>query len=231
MSVQVVTLHPERTLAALESVVARSIKGFRQCGEALAEIKDRELYKETHRSWDAYCIEKWGLTGRAAYRKIEQAKDAKLNGTLRPQREVAKERQALARGETPSQPPEPVLILARSRQTKPVVPAHPRAVIVFSDRAPSAAPDLVALAADLLAEIEEIAPETGASPTDADGAPEAERLALELLLELLDVEPEFMADVMTEGLFGQWDDWIDRLERQVGVSHSDWIDHVSENTE
>ena len=42
-------------------------------GNALATIRDDELHRETHKSFKAYCEERWGFSRQHAYRLIEAA--------------------------------------------------------------------------------------------------------------------------------------------------------------
>ena len=49
-------------LTDLEAVVERGQQTFKEVGEALAEIRDSELYKQTHWTFDDYCKDQWGWT-------------------------------------------------------------------------------------------------------------------------------------------------------------------------
>lgn len=60
-------------LIGLERIVARTKAGFLECGEALMEIRDKRLYRETHGTFEAYCEEKWNLKRRRAYQLMEAA--------------------------------------------------------------------------------------------------------------------------------------------------------------
>jgi hypothetical protein len=50
-------------LDRLEAVVRRGLDTYAEVGEALAEIRDAQLYRETHRSFEAYLRERWGVNG------------------------------------------------------------------------------------------------------------------------------------------------------------------------
>jgi len=65
-----------RHLAALESVIARGVQTFAEVGNALAEIRDGRLYRETHATFEAYCADRWGWTRRVGYQYIEAAQVA-----------------------------------------------------------------------------------------------------------------------------------------------------------
>ncbi|OKH20264.1 hypothetical protein NIES593_19335 [Hydrococcus rivularis NIES-593] len=54
-------------LQELEAIVAQGLQTFYEVGQALIEIRDRKLYGEPHKTFEAYCKEKWSLTKRRAY--------------------------------------------------------------------------------------------------------------------------------------------------------------------
>ena len=51
-----------RDLAALEQTIQRGLTSFVEVGEALAEIRDRKLYRLEHRTFESYCREKWKMS-------------------------------------------------------------------------------------------------------------------------------------------------------------------------
>ena len=57
-------------LQELEAIVAQGLQTFYEVGQALIEIRDRKLYRETHKTFEAYCKEKWSLTRPRAYQFI-----------------------------------------------------------------------------------------------------------------------------------------------------------------
>jgi hypothetical protein len=59
-----------KRLAALELVIERGAMTFFEVGAALKEIRDRDLHRGTHKSFEAYCQERWGLVRQEAYRRI-----------------------------------------------------------------------------------------------------------------------------------------------------------------
>lgn len=65
-------------LRKLESVVAEGISSFVIVGEALKEIRDSKLYRESHKTFEKYVDQKWGLERRRAYQLIDAA-DTKGN--------------------------------------------------------------------------------------------------------------------------------------------------------
>lgn len=67
---------PERAgrLVELESVISAGLADFVAVGEALVEIRDAGLYLASHRSFAAYCRDRWGLSPAAAWRQMGQAR-------------------------------------------------------------------------------------------------------------------------------------------------------------
>ncbi|WP_373535299.1 hypothetical protein [Microcoleus sp.] len=58
----------------LESIVEHGLQTFYEVGKALDEIREEKLYRETHKNFEAYCQQKWGIARRTAYRFIDAAK-------------------------------------------------------------------------------------------------------------------------------------------------------------
>jgi hypothetical protein len=61
-------------LADLESVVDRGLKTFVEVGHALMEIRDSRLYRATHRTFRAYCEERFGFSDSRGRQLIAAAK-------------------------------------------------------------------------------------------------------------------------------------------------------------
>ncbi len=62
----------ERTrLRTLEAIVDRGVQTFVQVGQALKEIRDSRLYRRTHKRFEDYCDDRWGLGKRYANQLIE----------------------------------------------------------------------------------------------------------------------------------------------------------------
>lgn len=61
-------------LDALEGVIERGKAAFVEVGEALLEIRDRRLYRESHGTFEAYCGERWGFTRVHAHYLVTAAK-------------------------------------------------------------------------------------------------------------------------------------------------------------
>lgn len=60
-------------LQELEAIVAQGLQTFYEVGQALIEIRDRKLYRESHKTFEAYCKETWSLTRPSAYRLLKAA--------------------------------------------------------------------------------------------------------------------------------------------------------------
>jgi len=64
----------ERTeFQQLEAVIQTGLQTFFEVGNALMEIRDRRLYRETHKTFDDYCNQRWQIGRAQAYRLIGAA--------------------------------------------------------------------------------------------------------------------------------------------------------------
>jgi hypothetical protein len=61
-------------LEKCETTIEHGINTFVEVGEALAEIRNAKLYRASHRTFEAYCDEKWKFSRQRAYQLIDQAK-------------------------------------------------------------------------------------------------------------------------------------------------------------
>lgn len=60
-------------LERLETVVSKGLATFVEVGSALAEIRDRRLYRDTHPTFALYCEQQWEMGKSQAYRLIDAA--------------------------------------------------------------------------------------------------------------------------------------------------------------
>lgn len=60
----------KRHLQSLERKIDRGLQTFREVGEALMEVRDSRLYRETHASFESYCGDRWQLSRDRAYQLI-----------------------------------------------------------------------------------------------------------------------------------------------------------------
>jgi hypothetical protein len=76
MNLTSLTSHNRRDLARCEKTIERGLTTFIEVGKALAEIRDKYLYRETHVTFQEYCTERWGLERRRAYQLMDAAQAA-----------------------------------------------------------------------------------------------------------------------------------------------------------
>ena len=69
--------HEQQRLDDLEQTVEGGLRDFQRTGQALSEIRDNELYRATHDSFEAYLQDRWGFGVRQADRLIDAAQVAK----------------------------------------------------------------------------------------------------------------------------------------------------------
>jgi hypothetical protein len=70
---------PERgRLVECERVISKGLGTFLEVGQALAEIYDNRLYRETHKGFKRYCKDVWGLGKTTAEQKINSYKVVRL---------------------------------------------------------------------------------------------------------------------------------------------------------
>lgn len=89
--VEVLAPSEQDRLAELEDVVERGVRTFVEVGNALMEIRDARLYRETHATFDEYLDERWNMSRANGYRMIDAARVAEL---VSPVGDIANERQA-----------------------------------------------------------------------------------------------------------------------------------------
>ena len=58
-------------LTKAEQTIERGLATFVEVGDALAYIRDEQLYRASHGTFEAYCQDRWGMERRHAYRLIE----------------------------------------------------------------------------------------------------------------------------------------------------------------
>lgn len=78
MTGEVISMEESRDLTRLETIVASGLQTFVEVGEALAEIRDRKLYRIEHATFDDYLETKWRMSRSWACRQIQAAETVKL---------------------------------------------------------------------------------------------------------------------------------------------------------
>ncbi len=58
---QALTSSEATRLAELEEQISSGLATFVAVGQALLEVRDRRLYRQTHATFEAYCRERWGI--------------------------------------------------------------------------------------------------------------------------------------------------------------------------
>jgi hypothetical protein len=71
-------------LGDLEEVIERGLTTFVEVGNAIREIRDSKLYRESHGTFEDYCRERWGWSKRHANRQVEAANTAEILGPIGP---------------------------------------------------------------------------------------------------------------------------------------------------
>lgn len=71
-----------REFAKLESVIESGLDGFVKVGNALAKIRDAELYRENHATFDSYCRDRWKIAKSRAYQLIAAASTVEAMSTV-----------------------------------------------------------------------------------------------------------------------------------------------------
>lgn len=68
------TVHEKSELVELETVIENGMRQFIDVGRALLQIRDGRLYRDTYRTFDDYCRDRWGMSKTHANRLIESSK-------------------------------------------------------------------------------------------------------------------------------------------------------------
>jgi hypothetical protein len=80
-----------RRLVRLEMTIEKGVKTFVEVGEALKEIRDFRLYRQTHSRFEDYCRERWGFRRELADQHIRSAQAVNaiaLTGDVLPSNEA-----------------------------------------------------------------------------------------------------------------------------------------------
>jgi hypothetical protein len=70
-------------LTGLEAIIQTGLRTFTEVGNALAEIRDSRLYRETHPNFAAYCRERWKISPQHAHR-LAKASEVAENLEMEP---------------------------------------------------------------------------------------------------------------------------------------------------
>ena len=67
------TTQEQRDLQQHEHIITQGLDTFTEVGQALLDIRDRRLYRGAHKTFEAYCREKWGFTKSRANQLVDAA--------------------------------------------------------------------------------------------------------------------------------------------------------------
>lgn len=67
------TKYERQDLAECEAVIERALMAFEEFGKALADIRDRKLYREKYGNFEEYCQQRWGMKSSRARQLISAA--------------------------------------------------------------------------------------------------------------------------------------------------------------
>ncbi|THF85855.1 hypothetical protein E7T09_15190 [Deinococcus sp. KSM4-11] len=70
--------HERARMDALERTVRDGLRDFQRTGEALAQIRDNQLYRASFESFEEYLEQRWGFTRTQAGRLIDAAETARV---------------------------------------------------------------------------------------------------------------------------------------------------------
>jgi hypothetical protein len=125
------------TLDDLEGVIEKGIATFIDVGLALARIRDKRLYRETHGTFEEYCKDRWGFSRRTGYDLMQTAEIANsVQEVAQVSREAARELAPLT--DNPEQLQDAVRETVKAHGPKPT--ARQVREVVKRKKAPARAP-------------------------------------------------------------------------------------------
>ncbi|NJL69698.1 MAG: hypothetical protein HC894_29665 [Microcoleus sp. SM1_3_4] len=142
-------------LQELESIVENGLQTFYEVGKALDEIREQKLYRETHKSFENYCRDKWGIARQTANRFISAAQVIE-NLT-----------------------PMGVKIPANERQVRPLTGLPPEVQLEIWQEALESSPNGMPTGAAVQRLVEQRFPSLGSGKTPKDSASELDQLRSE----------------------------------------------------
>lgn len=139
-------------LQELESIVEQGLQTFYEVGKALNEIRKQKLYRENHKTFEAYCLEKWNIARRTAYEFIEAA--------------LVMENLCVITHKIPT----------NKNQVRPLAGLPPELQIKIWQEAVESSPNGIPTGAAVKRLVEEQVPSSGSARTPKDSASELEKL-------------------------------------------------------
>lgn len=101
-SVAITTAESKR-LVELEEIIEKGINTFKAVGAALAEIRDKELFRSSHDNFEDYCREEWEMSHWYAHKVIASAAVASVLDNCPTQPKTESQARPLTKLETPVQ--------------------------------------------------------------------------------------------------------------------------------
>ncbi|MCW6052696.1 hypothetical protein K4039_22120 [Lyngbya sp. CCAP 1446/10] len=139
-------------LQELESIVENGLQIFYEVGKALDEIRELKLYRETHKSFEGYCRERWAIARRTADQFIGAAR-------------VIENLSAIA-----------LKIPTKENQVRPLAGLPPELQIQIWQEAVESSPNGMPTGAAVKRLVEQRFPSLGSDRTPKDSASELEKL-------------------------------------------------------
>ena len=65
------TSQERNELSRCEGFIERNLQTLFEVGKAFAQIRDAKLYRETHKTFEEYCVERWKISRPRAYQLID----------------------------------------------------------------------------------------------------------------------------------------------------------------
>lgn len=84
VALEPLTAHEAEALAECEAMIDRGLAMFMEVGGCLLRIRDQRLYRAEFGTFEDYCRERWGMSGRHANRTIEAAETVTALGPMGP---------------------------------------------------------------------------------------------------------------------------------------------------
>ena len=157
------TTTEQASLERYERVIEQGLQSFYEVGSALLTIRDSKLYRGTHGTFEAYCLDRWGMTNRYANNLIASTKTIDNLGTTVP----IPSSERVARPLTALPPDKQSEAWQQAVATAPdgkVTAAHVASVVKGMTEKPNPAPkpqepsDAMAFAAIAISQLERIHP-------------------------------------------------------------------------
>jgi histone H3/H4 len=133
--IEPITLAESNRLIELEKIIEAGRQTFVEVGTALAEIRDSRLYKSDFKTFEDYCIHKWGFKRAHAHRLIKAAGIAR---DLSPVGDIPSERAAREIAKVPKEKREAVIKTAITEAKSAGRPITAKDIQIAAASAPEA---------------------------------------------------------------------------------------------